>query len=68
MSDEYVTIDDAAKEAGKSRATMWVWIRRHELPTYRFTGERKTFIRREDMKRFKDPVRIEVHTKSKRPD
>lgn len=67
MSDEYITIDDAAKEKEKSRATMWVWIRRHDLPTYRFTGQRKTFIRREDMERFSEPVKRETH-KNRHPD
>ena len=59
MGNEYVTIDEAAALEGKSRATMWVWIRRHQLPTYRFTGDRKTYIRREDMQRFRDPIRRE---------
>jgi excisionase family DNA binding protein len=47
MTDEYLSVGEAAKEMEVSRATMWKWVKRHELATFRFMGDRKTFLRYE---------------------
>lgn len=63
MTDEYLSVDEAAKEMEVSRATMWKWVKRHELATFRFMGDRKTFLQREDMAKLKEPVRVDFQTK-----
>ena len=56
MTEEFVSVDAVAEEIGVNRVTVWKWIRRYELPTFRFLGERKTFLRREDVDRLRQPV------------
>ncbi len=56
--ETYVSVDDAADELGVSRATLWKWIKRYDLPTFRFLGERRTFIQREDVTKMKEPIPI----------
>ncbi len=57
MTDEYLSVDEAAKEMEVSRATMWKWVKRHELATFRFMGDRKTFLRYELIsKKSKRPI------------
>ncbi len=58
MTDGYMSVDEAAEAAGVNRVTMWKWVRRYELPTFRFLGERRTFVRREDVDRLREPVLI----------
>ena len=57
--DGYVSVDAAAAEVGVNRVTMWKWIRRHEVPTFRFLGDRKTYVRREDVERLRQPIPVE---------
>lgn len=57
--DELIAIDEAAMELGVSRATVWNWIRRYELPTYRRPGERRTLLRRADVARLHEPVPVD---------
>jgi excisionase family DNA binding protein len=56
--DAYLAIEDAATELGVSRPTMWRWIKRRELPTFRFLGERRTFVRRADLARLREPIPV----------
>lgn len=58
MHEQYISVDDAAKEMEIGRATAWKWIKRHELQTYRFMGDRKTYIRRQDLDRLRQPVPV----------
>lgn len=59
MSEDYVSVDEAATELTVSRGTLWKWIRRQELPTFRFLGERRTFIRRADVDRLRGPIPVD---------
>ncbi len=63
MENSYISVDDAAADIGVSRATVWKWIKRYEMPTFRFLGERKTFVRREDIDRLKAPIEIDPSKK-----
>ena len=63
MSKDYVSVDEAAADLGVSRGTLWKWIKRQELPTFRFLGERRTFIRREDVDRLRGPIPVETTKK-----
>lgn len=59
INDEYVSVDDAASEFDVSRGTVWRWVRLHDLPTFRFFGERRTFLRRSDLARLREPIPVE---------
>jgi excisionase family DNA binding protein len=63
MSDEYVSVDDAAAELGVSRATLWKWIKLRELETFRVLGDRRTLVRRADVARLREPVPSSVAKK-----
>ncbi len=63
MENTYISVDDAAADIGVSRATVWKWIKRYEMPTFRFLGERKTFVRRADIDRLKEPIVIDPSKK-----
>ncbi len=58
MVDEYVAVDDAAKELGISRGSAWRWLKRHKLKTYRAMGDRRTLIRRADLATLREPLPI----------
>ena len=58
MEENYLSVDAAAAELGVNRVTMWKWVRRYELPTFRFLGDRKTYLRREDVKRLREPIPV----------
>lgn len=61
---EYVSVDAGAGELGVSRATMWKWVKRHDLETFRFMGDRKTYLRRADLARMREPVPVALQSKS----
>lgn len=63
MQDQYVSVDDAASELDVSRATAWKWIKRHNLQTYRFMGERRTFVRRADLAQLNEPIPVDFEKK-----
>ena len=58
MEEDYLSVDAAAAELGVNRVTVWKWVRRYELPTFRFLGDRKTYLRREDVKRLREPIPV----------
>lgn len=58
MDDTYISVNDAADELDVSRATMWKWVKRQEMQTYRFMGSRKTFLKRSDLDQLRQPVPI----------
>jgi excisionase family DNA binding protein len=57
-SEDYLSVDEAAAELQVSRATLWKWLRRHELATFRVLGDRRTLIRRTDLETLKQPVPV----------
>ena len=59
MSQDYLSVDQAAEELGVSRATIWKWIRRSETPTFRVLGDRRTMVRRTDVDAMRQPILIE---------
>ncbi len=58
MSESFVSIDEAAAENQVSRATMWKWIKRVDVPTFRVLGNRRTLIKREDLAKLLEPVPV----------
>ena len=58
MKKEYLTVDEMAEELDISRATAWKWMRRHNLPTFRFMGDRKTYVRRDDLAKLREPIEV----------
>ncbi len=59
VSQEYMSVDEAAAELGISRATVWKWLRRHEVKTFRVLGDRRTLVRRADVEQLREPIPIE---------
>lgn len=51
VEQAYVSVGMAAERMGVSKATLWRWIRRDELTTYRVPGRRETYITVKDMER-----------------
>lgn len=58
MSQEHLSVDEAAAELGVSRATLWKWLRRHEIQTFRALGDRRTLLSRSDIARLREPIPI----------
>lgn len=58
MSQDYVSADEAATELGVSRATLWRWLKRYDIGTFRLLGDRRTLIRRADVAKLKEPVPV----------
>lgn len=59
MSQDHLSVDEAATELGVSRATVWKWIRRHDVQTFRALGDRRTLISRADVARLREPIPID---------
>ena len=49
MQEEYFSIDEAAREVGCSRATMWNLVKRHNLTTFKRPLDRKKYVRKVDI-------------------
>jgi excisionase family DNA binding protein len=64
MSKDYLSVDEAAAELGMSRATLWKWLKRREVGTFRLLGDRRTLLRRVDVERLKEPIPIEEAKKA----
>ncbi len=64
MAQEYLSVDEAATELGVSRATLYKWIKRNEIGTFRIVGDRRTLMRRADVEKLKEPVPIGEAKKS----
>jgi excisionase family DNA binding protein len=62
--DQYISVDEAAEEMGVSRATIWKWIARQEMQTFRFVGDRRTFVRKEDIDQIRGPIPIPATKKA----
>ncbi len=60
MSEEYIDVAQAAQELGLGQSTVWLLMKRANLPRYRIPGAgKRTFIRRSDLARLKEPVRVD---------
>ena len=59
MSKDYLSADEAAAELGVSRATLWKWLKRREMGTFRLVGDRRTLMRRADIEKLKEPMPTE---------
>lgn len=64
MSNGYLSVDEAAAELGVSRATVYKWIKRQEIGTFRIVGDRRTLLRRADVEKLKEPVPMSEAKKS----
>lgn len=60
MAEDYIGVEDAARELGLGQATVWLLLkRRPELTRYRIPGRgKRTFIRRTDPPRLREPVPV----------
>lgn len=58
-TDEYANVKEAASELGVSEATIWNLLRTRNIDRYRFPGSRETKIKREDLDRLRQPVKLE---------
>ena len=62
--DELVTVDQLAKEYGLGRSTVWLYMRRHQVPRFRTAATGKaTLVRRGDWERaLHTPVPVSRHS------
>ena len=59
MADEYLNIAQAAAELGLGQSTVWLLLKRADLPRYRIPGHgKRTFIRRSDLPRLIEPIPV----------
>ncbi len=50
---EFMSIPEMMAEYGISRSTAFKWIREGEVTTYSFIGDRRTYVRREDIEKLR---------------
>ncbi len=50
---EYLSMTDAAAAIGWNRATVYEWVKRLDMKTHKFIGNRKTYLGAADVKRLK---------------
>lgn len=58
MNRQYLSVNEMAEEFSISRSSAWRWIREGGLQTYRFVGDRKTYVKRDDLDRLREPIPI----------
>jgi len=51
---DYLSVDEAAQTIGWNRATVYEWTKRLNLKTYKFIGNRKTYLAEADVERLKE--------------
>jgi hypothetical protein len=56
---DYLSVLEMAEEFMVSRSTAWTWINTADVQTYRFVGDRKTYVKREDLRLLRRPLPIE---------
>lgn len=45
---EYVSVNDAA-QYGIAASTLWVWLRADRLPSYKFSHDKHTYVKRSEL-------------------
>jgi excisionase family DNA binding protein len=58
MDKQYLSVNEMAAELSISRSSAWRWVREGELQTYRFVGDRKTYVKRDDLEKLREPIPI----------
>ncbi len=51
---EYLSIKDAATAIGWHRATLYGWVKRLDMKTHKFIGNRQTYLAAADIERLKE--------------
>lgn len=63
---EYLTVAEAAREMGLGESTVWLLMKRHRIQRYRIPGEgKRTYLRRDDLPKLKQPIPVESEAKGK---
>lgn len=62
---EYLTVAELAKEWGLGESTVWLMVKRSDVTRYRIPGQgKRTFIKRSDLAKLREPIPVGVeHTK-----
>ena len=55
----WIAVDSAASNFGVHRVTLWRWIKRYNIETRKFLGDRRTHIHTEDYKKLINLTRKE---------
>ncbi len=50
----YILVEDAAKEVGVQRSTMYYYLKQMKLKTKKFSLDKHTYIAREDLEKIKE--------------
>jgi transposase len=51
---EYLSMDDAASAIGWNKATVYAWIKRLDMTTHKFIGNRKAYLAATDVEQLKE--------------
>ena len=51
---EYLSMNEAAATIGWNRATVYEWVKRLNMKTYKFIGDRKAYLAEADVERLKE--------------
>lgn len=65
MSEDMLTLDQVEKEFGLKRSTLYRYVARGELTTYRIVGDRRAYVKREDVVKLREFRPSEKRTKTK---
>ena len=55
-AEEYITVEDATRELGIRRATMFKLLKERDVTRYKVPGERRVLILRRDLEELRKPV------------
>ena len=59
-TEDLISLEEAQALLGVGRATLFNLVKRYDVPRYRIPAQgRRTFLRREDVQRLREPQRVE---------
>lgn len=58
---KYLTVAELAKEWGLGESTVWLMVKRSDVTRYRIPGQgKRTFIKRGDLAKLREPIPVGV--------
>ncbi len=66
MPEDMLTLDEVEKEYGLKRSTLYRYVAKDELSTFRIVGDRRAYVKREDVVKLREFRPREKRNKTKR--